>query len=518
MPLASGPSFSRLLFALLLTVLCCTSGMAAQDKVLIVGGPWGPKTLDVHKSGYVFKRLGVVDNLIEVDHSLKLTPGLAESWTVSPDKTTWTFTLRPGVRFHDGTPLTAGRVKENLERLQRVGSLLKDVPLVRVEAQGDHTLILATSEPFAPLAAYLAMGETAPLAPSSFDQAGEVVKPVGTGPFVFEDWIVKEQVTLTRNEMYWGRQKAQVDKVIYRAVPDAVTRMAMLRAGDLDIAQILPPDAIKSLEASGKFDIMRTPIGRCRMASLNMAREPFSDLRVRKAANLAVNRQDLVDYVLEGVGETATTLFPPIVHWANDRLPGFAHAPAEAGRLLEEAGWKDTDGDGIREKGGRTLKVRLVTYPERAALPPTAEVMQAQLREVGFDVEVVVTQVDAANALRNQGDFDMNLVGRGLLFVPDPDDNLMLDYYSANTVKNGWGAYHYSNPEVDRLLLEGRALFDQEDRKAVYDQVQALLLEDAPMVYLNYYVNVDAVATGVEGYQMHPTESSFHLETVRLTR
>jgi peptide/nickel transport system substrate-binding protein len=144
--------------------------------------------------------------------------------------------------------------------------------------------------------------------------------------------------------------------------------------------------------------------------------------------------------------------------------------------------------------------------------------VQAQLQEVGFDVELVVTQVDAASALHKQGDFDMFLVGRGLLFVPDPDYNLMKDYFSANTLESSWGAFHYSNTKVDSLLLQGRTEFDQARRKILYDQIQALLLEDAPMMYLNYYVNVDAVTTRVKGYQMHPTESSYHLETVSLTR
>ncbi len=506
-----------IMLALCLCVVVSSLAQAGQDSVLNVGGPWGPKTLDVHKSGYVFKRLGVVENLVEVDANLKLVPGLAESWTVSSDKTAWTFKLRQDVRFHDGMPLTAGAVMASLERLQQVGSVLKDVPLKSIEAPDDATLVLTTTEPFAPLAAYLSMGETAPLAASSFDASGEVVQPVGTGPFVFESWKAKEEVVTARNDAYWG-PKAKVSRVVYRSVPDAVTRLAMLRAGDLDIAQILPPESIDSIKASGKFEILRMPIGRCRMMGLNMAKEPFSDIRARKAVNLAVNREDLVNYVLEGVGESATTLYPPMVYWANDELDGFAFDPAKAKKLLSEAGWVDSDGDGIREKDGEPLKIKLVTYPERAALPPTAEVVQAQLGEVGFDVELVVTQVDAANAMRNQGDFDMFLVGRGLLFVPDPDYNLMRDYFSDNTFKNGWGAYHYRNEEVDRLLLEGRAEFDQAKRKTLYDQVQALLMQDAPMVYLNYYVNVDAVAKGVQGYRMHPTESSYHLETVSLPR
>ncbi len=254
------------------------------------------------------------------------------------------------------------------------------------------------------------------------------------------------------------------------------------------------------------------------MMGLNMAEGPFTDILVRKAANMAVNRDDLVRYVLEGVGESATTLYPPMVYWANKEVKGYKFDQAGAKEMLEKAGWKDSDGDGVREKNGTPLKIKLVTYPERAALPPTAEVVQAQLKDVGFDAELVVTQVDAAHSIRESGDFDMFLVGRGLLFVPDPDYNLMKDYYSENTVASGWGAYHFSNPKVDELLLKGRSVFDQSKRKAIYDEVQAILMKEAPMMYLNYYVNVDAVAKGIDGYTMHPTESSYHLETVSVNR
>lgn len=491
--------------------------LADSQKVLKVGGPWGPKTLDVQKSGYVFKRLGVVENLVEVDKNLKLVPGLAKSWSVSRDKLNWTFKLRKGVKFHDGTNLSAGLIKSNLERLLEVGSLLKEVPLAKIMAVDDYTLKLITSEPFAPLAAYLAMGETAALAPSSFSESGEVVKPVGTGPFVFENWKIRDRVITSRNNEYWGAQ-AKVKKVVYQAVPDVVTRLAMLRAGDLDIAQILPPQAITSLESTEKFEIMQTPIGRCRMVGLNMSRAPFSDSRMRRAVNMAVNRQDLVQYVLNGVGQAAVSMYPPMIYWSNDQLKGSAYDPEQAKELMAQAGWQDQDGDGVLEKNGNPLQIKLVTYSERAALPPTAEVIQAQLRKVGFDVQLVVTQVDAAHAMRDQGDFDMFLVGRGLLFVPDPDYNLMKDYYSKNTVKSGWGAFHYKDEKVDELLLKGRSIFDQARRKQIYDEVQALLLQDAPMMYLNYYVNVDAVARHVKGYQMHPTESSYHLETVSLSK
>lgn len=506
--------FKIVLLALTLAVV--SAGVAlAGEKVLKVGSPWAPKTLDVQKSGYAFQRLGVVQALAGVDENLKLTPLLAEKWTVSDDKLTWTFSLRDDVVFHDGTQLTAKVFEQNLKRLKQKGSILKSVPLKEIKALDDHTLTVSTSIPFAPLLAYLCKGEAGALAPSSFDQDGNIVKVVGTGPFMVESCTLKREMRLKRNDNYWGEEKAKVDKVVYRGVPDALTRLAMIRSGELDIAQILPPEAIESLKASG-LEIRTKPIGRCRMATFNMAQGPFTDFTVRQAVNLAINREDLVKYVLEGVGQEAATLFPPQVYWSNTKLKAFPYDPAKAKKLLAEAGWKDTDGDNVLDKDGEKFEFDIITYPERAALPPTAEVIQSQLAEVDIKANVVVNQVDTTRSLRDAGKFGMCIVGRGLFFVPDPDFNLTKDYQSKNTHKPGWGAFHYTNAKVDELLVNGRDEFAPDKRKLIYDEIQKILLQDQPMAYLNYYVNVDCTSPRVKGYVMHPIEYTFGLENVEI--
>ncbi|TIH19835.1 ABC transporter substrate-binding protein [Marinifilum sp. JC120] len=502
-----------ILLTILLTLISSTA--FAGQKTIKIGSPWGPKTLDVQKSGYAFQRIGIVESMIGVDFNLKFTPHLAEKWTVSNDKQTWTFTLRKGVKFHDGTLLTAQIMADNLKRLMKKGALLKSVPITSITASDDQTLKIVTSKPFAPLAAYLSKGEAAALAPSSFDAKGNVIKPIGTGPFKFESCKLKDNLVAVRNANYWGSQKAKIDKVIYKGVPDAMTRTAMLQSGELDIAQLLPPEAIANLKASGK-NIQTKAIGRTRFAGFNMAEGPFTDRKTRLAINYAINRQDLVDFVLDGIGEPAKTIYPPVIFWSNTKLEGFPYSPEKAKKLLTEAGWKDTDGDGILDKDGKPFAFKLVTYPERATLPPTAEVIQSQLKKLGIKVELVVVQVDLAKKMRDSGDFGMTIVGRGLLFVPDPDFNLNADYLSANTFKPGWGAYHYDNPEVDKLLNQGRQEFTTEKRKEIYDRIQELLLEDAPMAYLNYYTNIDGVSPRVKGYVMHPVEHCFHLERIEL--
>ncbi|PTN38974.1 ABC transporter substrate-binding protein [Desulfonatronum sp. SC1] len=502
---------------LIAVVFSLTVGFAsAAEKTLRVGAQWATRTMDPQVDGYLFTRLGVVEGLTAVDDKLNVLPNLATEWKVSDDKLTWTFTLRDGVSFHDGTLLTAPVYLKALQRLMEKGALLKNVPLETIEAPDDATLIFRTSKPFSPLAAYLARGEAGALAPASFDAAGEVIKPLGTGVFMVDSWELRENVVVVPHPSHWGTVKPKVDRVVYRVVPEALTRLAMLRGGELDVAMIMPADAARSLANSKDFTIHAMPIGRCRMMSFNLTREPFSDPLARKALNLALNRQEIVDAILDGIGEPARTLFPSQIMWANAELDGFEHDPATARELLAQAGWKEANKDGILEKDGKPLRVRLVTYPERAELPPMAEVIQQQLAKVGMAADIVSLQVNAAEQTRNAGDFDLYLMGRGLLFVPDPDDNLMLDYFSENTAKDGWGAFRYNNPRMDELLLAARTTFDQGERKKIYDEVQIILEQDMPMAYLNYYVNIDLVSNRVSGYRMHTIEHTLGLEHVGL--
>jgi peptide/nickel transport system substrate-binding protein len=474
------------------------------------------KTMDAHQQGWTPQRMGITETLVGVDENVKLVPLLATFWEISPDKKSWIFHLRENVHFHDGALFTAPIMKMNLERSMKVGKRLKGLPIESISAQDEKTLIITTKEAFAPLGAYLAVGESAALAPSSFDDKGDLVKLVGTGPYMLKSWKIKDEVVATKNPDYWGKNKASVDTVTYKSVTEAVTRIAMVRAGEVDIAQILPPDLIKTIQSEPDLKFQVQSIGRCRMAGFNLKKEPFNDARVRLAVNYAINREDLVKYVLDGYGESASTLFPPNIHWANKDLKVFHHDPEKAKQLLAEAGWKDSDGDGVLDKDGKPLTFKIVTYPKRATLPPTAEVIQSQLGKIGVKAELAIQQYDAAYQARNDGDFGMFLVGRGLLFVPDPDYNMMVDYFSSKTIQPGWGAFHYNNPEVDSLLLKGRQESDPDGRKVIYDKIQAILLKELPMAYLSYYANVDVYNKRVKNYRIHPIEYTFGLEKVEL--
>lgn len=507
-----------ILLALVVMGAGCTDKEQQEElQTLTISGQWSPNTIDPHMSGYISQRLGYVETLVGVNYEGKITPNLAKSWEVSSDGKNWTFALREDVRFHDGTPFTAGTMKASLERsFVQSEPIFGKIPVSAIEAPDDLTLKISLDSPFPALPAYLSKAESAALSPGSYDEKGNVAKPIGTGPFIFESWKPEEEIVVVKNPDYWG-QAASVDKVIYRIIPEALTRKMLLDSKEIQIAMILSPEIAEEYVKKDGYTVLQQPIARVRMLGFNTEKEPFDDKRVRQAVNYAIDREAILTYVLHGYGTMAAGLFPPNFYWANQEIAPYAYDTEKAKALLEEAGWIDTDGDGVLDKEGKTLKITLITYPERAELPSIAEVLQQQFKEVGIETELQVLNTDAANSLRNKGEFDIFLAGRGLLFTPDPDEIMMTDYHSNGTSIDGWGAYHWHNDRVDELIEQARKTSDIAARKELYDEVQAIVVEEAPVAYLNYYVNIDVTSSNIEGYRLHPTEYSLNLENVSIT-
>ncbi|RJX24760.1 MAG: ABC transporter substrate-binding protein [Dethiobacter sp.] len=491
-------------------------GESPQEKIpqeLVIGSPWTPKELDPVSAGWLVLRIGLVDTLVAIDYDINLVPGLAKSWEISSDELEWTFKLEEGVKFHDGTPLNAEAVKWSLERVMEKGTLFKDVPIKSIEARGDYTLTIVTEELFAPLAAILAKGEAAPVSKNSLDANGEFKEIIGTGPFMLSSWIPDQEAVLVRNDDYWGKIPT-LDKVVYKGIPEAATRIMMLENKELDVAQILPADAVEQLEANPEIKVYTKPILRSRVIVLNMLREPFNDLRVRKAVNHAIDRESIVKHIMAGVDVAASGPFPPTTPWVNKNLQGYPYDLEKAKTLLAEAGWKDSDNSGIIKKDGKPFTVDLITYSTRAELPPMAEVIQDQLKKAGIQVNIQVLETGAAQSLREEGKFDMYLLARNLGFAPDPSYYLMSDFHSKNTGGKGWGAYGFNNKHVDELIELTQRTTNLQERKKYFAKLQEIIVDETPVMFLNHYVNVTAVRSNVQGYNEHPTESCFHLENI----
>jgi peptide/nickel transport system substrate-binding protein len=406
-------------------------------------------------------------------------------------------------------------MKKSLEDSLKKSNTFIKIPIKEIKAPSENSLEILLTKPFPILPGYLVAGRSAALSEACIDQ-GNITTPIGTGPFKFQSYSPKEEMIVVTNPDYWGK-KPSINEVDYKVVPEATTRSMMLESGDTDIAQIMPADITKSYESKPGFTVHTQPISRYRTIVYNCEKDPFKDEKVRQAMNYAIDRQALVDYVLEGVGSPGAGIYPSGFYWANTKIQPFIQNSEKATSMLAEAGWKDSNGDGILDKDGQKFSIKLVTYSERAELPKMAEVIQDELKDIGIEAEITTTDSNSASAIKNKGEFDMYLNARMLFSILDPDV-IMSDYHSSTTFsKEPPGAYRWSDSRVDELVDSARILSDPAERKKMYDEVQQIVVDKAPASILNYYVNQDITSSKIQGYRMHPTELSYHLEDVTIS-
>lgn len=490
---------------------CSTGKTAGSDSsgksknVLKVGWDWDLAPTDPVKSAYVYQRAGILETLVDVDFDGNLKPGLATAWEcLSP--TAWKFTLRPGVRFHDGTSLDSKAVKFVFERLAANSKL---IPISSVETPTNNEVVINTTRPFVAMPAYCATSTTAIYAPGSV-QDGKFTKPVGTGPYQFMEYTPDKGVYCQAFQSYW-KGVPNFREVINRHIPDGQTRVMALQSGEVDLIRMVPPASAKVLASNPDFVVQTAPIARTRQIIFNTGKAPLDDLNVRQAINYAIDRKAIVNSVLEGHGEPAVGLFPPNLPWGSPNLKGYSYEPGKAGDLLEKTGWKDVDGDGVRENKGNKLELVLETYGDRPELPLIAQVVQSQLGAVGIRVKIETKEYGAIEKTLTAKKYDMVLMARGLAFTPDP--SVALDDFKSDS-KSTWRP-NYANPRVDNLLEQALGTTDEKKRKELYEQVQEIIEQDAPVAFLNYYVQIDAHKKSLHNYRIHPTEA--HVITEKLS-
>ena len=495
-----------------LLILCPALPLRAENMLpdtLRVAEMWEIDSLDPAKEGtFVKEKALIAETLVNAAPDFSLISGLAESWRMVSD-TVWEFTLRPGVVFHNGAPLTADVVAWSLTRdLEQNPTTSELTKIVKVTATGELTLTIETSELFPPLPATLVYPDTAIVHPdSAVNDQGIVIGPIGTGPYALAEWRQAEQtLTLTRFDAYWG-EKPAIATIIYRSIPDPSTRSLEIQKGDIDFIADAPYGDLDLLREKGLNVILAST---ARVYQLNFGSlhdTPFADVRVRQALSHAVNREEIVDYVLFGMGKPAAGVYEDTMVFANPDLTSPAFDTELARSLLAEAGWSDTDGDGVVDKDGKPLSLTLYTYSQRPGLKPMAMAIQQQWADIGLKVEVRILDFDAIDQEMQPG--DVRLAAFATAMIPDPD-YFLRRLYSVGGGYNTWG---YENPEFERLMAEGIAEQDPEKRLEIYRQAQAIVFEDQPLIQVSYYgVNI-VLKPEVQGFVFNPVAHDYMLNT-----
>jgi len=451
----------------------------------------------------------IYNGLVKYDKNLNIIGDLAESWDISRDGLVITFHLRHNVRWHDGQPFTAEDVLFTYQLTvdprtptAYAGDFLK---VKKAEALDDYTFRATYDKPFAP--ALMSWGNAILprhlLAGKDITRTPLARKPIGTGPYKFKEWIAGQKIVLVSNTDYF-EGRPYIDGYILRIIPDMATMFLELRAGGIDRMSLTPLQYTRQTENP----LFRRDYKKFRYLSFaytfvgyNIKNPLFADRRVRQALALAIDKEEIIQGVLLGLGKPATGPFKPGTWAYNQNVMTFPHNPGKARALLAEAGWLDRDGDGLLDRDGQPFAFELLVNQGNEVRGKCAEIIQRRLAEIGISVKIRVVEWAAfVNDFINKRRFDATILGWTIPLDPDLYDV----WHSTKTGPQELNFTSFKNEEVDRLLEKGRSTFNLEERKKCYYRIQEILAEEQPYTFLYVPDALPIIQSRFRGIELAP--------------
>ena len=488
-------------------------GASAQtpENVLIVGQIAEPQALDPAAVTAVndFRILmNIYDGLVRYkDGTLEVEPALATDWTISEDGTVYTFTLQEGVTFHDGSAFDAEAVKFNFDRMLDEAHPYHDTgpfPLAfffssieSVDVIDSQTVSFTLNGPYAPFLSNLAYPTGLIVSPAAVMEHGADFgrNPSGTGAFTFGEWRSNEAVVVQANPDYWGGAP-ELEAVVFRPITDANTRTAEMLAGGIDLMVEVPPVALSEFQGD-TYTVHEQAGPHVWFLILNAKEGPFADVRVRQAANYAINKEAIVNDVLEGTAEVAAGPTPPAFAWAyNPDLEPYPYDPDRARELLAEAGAEGAELTFYVTEGGSGM------------LDPVAmgTAIQADLEAVGLNVTIETYEWNTFLGNVNPGLEGKADMAEMAWMTNDPDTLPFLALRTEAWPENGgFNSGYYSNPEVDALLDAARVETEQDERARLYKEMQVIVQEDAPWVFVANWKQNAVTSDRIGGFSLQPS-------------
>jgi len=457
------------------------------------------------------------ETLFDLSPEGEIVPLLVKDVEISEDGTVHTWTLHENVKFHDGSDFNADVVKWNLDRkIETQGPLYDFIPFESIEVVDPLTVRVTLANPYIPMYNLLAIKTFSMYNPAHVEAVGEEglrTQAIGTGPFVVAEYIPNESLRLTKNPDYWQDGLPYLDEVVFTVVRDANTRAAMLEAGDTDVASNPSIQDIVRFETTEGIKVLTGSSTRHYYMSMNNLNPPLDDVRVRNAINYAVDREGIAELVFLGYATPAEAVIvnPQLDGYTSPGGP-FPYDQEKAKALLDEAGWIDTNGDGIRDKDGKEMKLLLRTRRDAVAGDiATVELFQGMMSEIGIQVDVEI--VDNASFLaqlnqpiENIPYFDFVNLTWGT-FTGDVEYVLRTYYRCDAWPPVYYGYSFYCNEEVDKLIDQGNAAPTREERDAFYAQAIQIARDESPTVMLVDGAASIALRDNVEGVYLDPAQT-----------
>jgi len=482
-------------------------GGSAQQGVLKVGVTNFADTLEPTQNyfGWVVMRYGLGECLTKFDEKMNVQPWLAESWSISDDHLTWTFKIREGVKFSNGDELTAEAVKASIERAfaknNRAATFFK---YREIKAEG-QTLTIVTEKPMPNMPGFLAdplfiIVDTKAEANRDFAKEG----PICTGPYMVESFV-KEKAVMKKNPSYWDGE-VPFETVEIPSIDDPNTRAMALQSGEVDMAVNIAAGDMDTFRGNDKFFVDEISSLRVVLARLNQ-KGILKDDKVRAALIAGCDRETYNKVLLKDTFLPGKAPVPPSMDYGFDQLTDpNAYNPERAAKLLDEAGWKDTNGDGIREKDGQPLKLDFVVYNSRAELPLYAEAVQADLKKLGFDINIKTVDYNLVDQIGIKGEYDLLISNITTANTGDPE--IFLNWYwksnlNGENPQNGSG---YSNPALDAKFEALSVEFDKDKRRQLIIEIQQMIMNDGAALFLGYPQTNIVSSKALANVKMYPSD------------
>lgn len=447
-------------------------------------------------SGWSAVRYGVGETLFKFSDDMQPEPWLAESYEFTDD-THCRITLRDGITFTSGRALDGQAVKECLDDLianhQRAAA---DLKISSIEASG-NTVTITTSQPCPSLINYLCDPYGAIIdMQAGISSDGNVS---GTGPYTATA-VSDTEITLTKNENYWDGEP-KLDKIVVRSITDGDTLTTALQSGEIDAAYGMPYASYELFSDESNYTIASCDTTRTFFGQVNSQSPIMQDEAVRQALAMGIDKEGFISTLLNNRGVAAVGPFSANLTFGDSTVTSVSYDPDQAKQILEQDGWVDSDGDGIREKNGKTLTIRWLTYPGRMELPLLAESAQATLKDIGFDIQVNST----ANHTEIRKDLSAwDVYVSALVTAPTGDPEY---FFSASCLTDAAANYGmYSNPDLDALAQQLHTTFDSDERAALATQMQQMILDDYSYFFASHLTMGIVSKAGVSGIEPHPCD------------
>ncbi len=459
----------------------------------------------------------IFNGLVKYDTDLSIIGDLAESWEISKDGLVITFHLRKGVKWSDGVEFTANDVLFGFNTIidDKTPTAYKEdfLQVNKAEVLDKYTFRVTYKKPFAP--ALSSWGNLVVL-PEHLLKGKDITKttmirePIGLGPYKLKKWIPGQELILESYRDYF-EGRPYIDRYIYRIIPDPATMFLELQAGGLDMMGLTPLQYTKQTDTEifrENFQKFRYPVFSYTHMAFNLKHPWFKDKHIRQAIAYAIDKKEIIDVVLFGLGSPATGPYVPNTWPYNPNVKKYEYNPEKAKQLLAEAGWKDTNGDGILDKDGKKFEFTILTNMGNNLRKNTATIIQWRLAKIGIKVNIRVLEWSTfVNEFIDKRRFEAVILGWSI--SPDPDQYDI--WHSSKTREKEFNFIGYNNPEVDELLEKGRRTFNIEERKKAYFRIQEILAEEVPYIFLYVPDATPIVHSRFKGIKPSPIGISYNL-------